>query len=242
MSENMLTNFVNRLLELKRPEVTIVDGRNYATDRMAPILEPVVPHIELYTLQSLVELIEKNLDNIDTADTILHVAETGTVQWKTAAFGPFKQRNLLGVAKNSLSEDFRFGVFMDQEAFRIGLMAQFVEGGHLADVQKVSGNITDSLVSTIVDDGVTQQASVRVGIARVEKVDIPPIVDLAPYRSFREIEQPMGKFVFRIRSGGGDKPPAFALFEADGGAWRLEVVKRIKDWLAVRLPEMTIIA
>lgn len=73
-------------------------------------------------------------------------------------------------------------------------------------------------------------------IARVENVVIPPRVKLAPYRTFIEIEQPESEFVFRARKA--DDLPHFALFEADGGAWRIESMKRIKAYLENKLKDM----
>jgi hypothetical protein len=41
------------------------------------------------------------------------------------------------------------------------------------------------------------------------------------------VEQPESKFVLRIKDG-----PQIALFEADGGEWRLAAMLRIKKFLA----------
>lgn len=54
---------------------------------------------------------------------------------------------------------------------------------------------------------------------------------LRPYRTFREVEQPASRFVLRLQSGQGDGMPKAALFEADGGAWRLTAIEAIARWL-----------
>lgn len=56
------------------------------------------------------------------------------------------------------------------------------------------------------------------------------------YRTFMEIEQPESEFVFRARKA--DSLPHFALFEADGGAWRIEAMKRIKAYLEENLKDI----
>jgi hypothetical protein len=88
-------------------------------------------------------------------------------------------------------------------------------------------------VEDVEDDGISQLTSVRSGIARVENgVKLPNPVELRPYRTFANIEQPLSKFVFRMKDApekGGK--PSFGLFEASGGAWQLEAIAAIKVYL-----------
>jgi hypothetical protein len=51
-----------------------------------------------------------------------------------------------------------------------------------------------------------------------------------PNTSFRELDQPASDFIFRVKNGGG-----FALFEADGGAWKIAAINAIAAWLKNRL-------
>ncbi len=48
------------------------------------------------------------------------------------------------------------------------------------------------------DNGVTQTVQVRKGISFVENKAVRPIVTLAPYRTFQEVQQPASEFVFRV--------------------------------------------
>lgn len=64
---------------------------------------------------------------------------------------------------------------------------------------------------------------------------------LRPYRTFREVEQPASEFVFRLRSLNGEVPWC-ALFEADGGKWKLDAVLKIKAWLEAEELKIPIIA
>jgi hypothetical protein len=65
---------------------------------------------------------------------------------------------------------------------------------------------------------------------------------LSPYRTFRELNQPESAFIFRMRGGGEGKAPQCALFEADGGKWKLDAVQAIKLWLADFCPGIASIA
>lgn len=61
----------------------------------------------------------------------------------------------------------------------------------------------------MVDDGVSQVATARSGVASVGKVVVPNPISLRPYRTFLEVEQQESDFVFRMHEG-----PKLALFGA----------------------------
>lgn len=80
------------------------------------------------------------------------------------------------------------------------------------------------------DDGITQKATVKTGLASRGDAVIPSPVTLKPYRTFTEVDQPESRFVFRMKE---DKYEGVqcALFEADGGAWKLQAMENIKGYL-----------
>ena len=80
------------------------------------------------------------------------------------------------------------------------------------------------------DNGISQMATVRDGVASLAQAKTPNPVTLRPYRTFNEVEQPASQFVFRI-----NKLANLALFEADGGKWKLEAVKNIASYLTKEL-------
>ena len=53
---------------------------------------------------------------------------------------------------------------------------------------------------------------------------------LTPYRIFNEVEQPSSQFIFRINSMAN-----LALFEADGGKWKLDAINNIAAYLKTEL-------
>ena len=83
-----------------------------------------------------------------------------------------------------------------------------------------------------VDNGISQEVSVRTGAVLKEQQTVQPIVHLQPYRTFLEVEQPASDFLLRL-----DKDGRPALYEADGGAWKLEAIANIRTWLIENLPE-----
>lgn len=87
-------------------------------------------------------------------------------------------------------------------------------------------------VSTV-DNGVSQEVSVRTGAVLKEQQIVQPIVHLQPYRTFLEVEQPASDFLLRL-----DKEGHPALYEADGGAWKLEAKRNIAAYLGEKLADL----
>ncbi|EJQ43640.1 hypothetical protein IEQ_04968 [Bacillus cereus BAG6X1-2] len=74
------------------------------------------------------------------------------------------------------------------------------------------GNVVDETLKEIEDNGVTQAEIVNTGTATKGQVKVPNPVEIMPYRTFLEVEQPESRFIFRMREG-----TCCGLFEADGG-------------------------
>ena len=84
-----------------------------------------------------------------------------------------------------------------------------------------------------VDNGISQEVSVRTGAVLKEQQTVRPIVRLQPYRTFLEVEQPASDFLLRL-----DKEGRPALYEADGGAWKLEAKRNIAAYLGEQLADL----
>lgn len=84
-----------------------------------------------------------------------------------------------------------------------------------------------------VDNGVSQEVSVRTGAVLKVQQTVRPIVRLQPYRTFLEVEQPASDFLLRL-----DKEGRPALYEADGGAWKLEAKRNIAAYLGEQLADL----
>ena len=137
---------------------------------------------------------------------------------------------------NAETSEFRFDEWYDQERMMIDLQANFQENEELKLVLKAVGNIEKRNGQEYSDDGVSQVATMKTGIATKSDVIVPNPVELIPYRTFQEVEQPASKFVFRI----GDKEvPAFKIVEGERGIWKNEAVSNIKSFLLERLSDLT---
>ena len=59
---------------------------------------------------------------------------------------------------------------------------------------------------------------------------------LKPFQTFYDVEQVEFPFLIRLQQG-RDEMPEVAFFPADGGAWRYEAQKRIREFLEKNLSE-----
>ena len=227
----MIKEALEYLIGLSKDDVVDVGGKTFSIPKLNPVLESVPAPLMVSTLTSVVEYIKSNVDNRNFP-FVVHVCNPTMVIVKSSLYGAFEQRDHY-VEADASTPDFRFGSWYDHESFIIALQSKFQPSDHLKGVLSLVGNIKDSGVKTYGDDGVTQTVQAKAGIAKVEDVAVPNPVTLVPFRTFVEVEQPASKFVFRMRSG--REMPEMALFEADGGAWKNEAMRNIRDYLGTEM-------
>lgn len=205
-----------------------IHGAIYTNKDLRRVEEPRVKALETTTLTALVDYIKENVDNVNDSNIIVHVESFNRVSLKKE-LNSDKRRECVIVAE-ALTPRIVTDSFIDPERFNIMLQSSFYETEDRNKLLKVSGNIKEESVRSVGDDGVSQAAAIKTGVASVAEVVIPNPVILAPFRTFPEVKQPKSKFIFRMQTG-----PKCALYEADGGAWRNVAMESIKDWLKARL-------
>lgn len=243
-------SFIEKIEEMAKAEIIDVKfrsgpneffPRSFSTKKLYPVAEPTAATLFGATLQGVVDYVTNQAEKDAVDGPFIHVVDTHLVRVHCALEDNGMTRQELFAAVYS-STIFPFGQFLDVEEFVTRLMTQFVDAGDRADLLRFVGNLASEHVVTSVDDGVTQTATVRVGITKKAEGAISNPVRLAPRRTFPEIIQPESPFVVRLRpSNHKDQGMTVALFEADGGLWKVEAIQRIKWWLEDRVPEGTII-
>lgn len=185
--------------------------------------------LHLSTLTSLVDYIlsckERTYD-----DLFVHVKDEGTVYLKGTLLDDGNREELVQVT--AIVPHFNFDTFLDSEQLNIQLQSKFVKSEDRDILLKVIGNIQEDNVRTTGDDGMAQAVTIKTGVASADDVLVPNPVKLAPFRTFLEVEQPESKFIFRMKEG-----PRGAIFEADGGAWRNQAIRNVKDFLMAALED-----
>src|SRR6266849_6465692 len=129
---------------------------------------------------------------------------------------------------------------MDLESFNIALQTVFEDTSERKELLLVVGTVRDEEVQTSTDDCISQSVVAQARLVAAARTPVPNPVRLMPYRTFREVSQPESLFVVRMKRQDGAKP-LVALFEADGGKWKLEAIDNIRAYLAVRITGIPIL-
>ncbi|WMJ88888.1 hypothetical protein [Anaerocolumna sp. MB42-C2] len=188
--------------------------------------------LEMSTLTSLLDYIKSNTDSM-APKMIIHVLAPDKVQLTSMLDADRRREVLISVQANL--PRIRLNEFVIQEEFIIMMQAQFVSDDERKIVTAFAGNVEDKTIANYGDDGVTQKATVKTGLASKEEFEVPNPVTLAPYRTFQEVQQIPSEFVFRMKSS--ERGVFCALFEADGGAWRNAAVEAVAEYLKNQLSD-----
>jgi hypothetical protein len=224
-----------------RSRVYRPDGSGAWSEQVLNLPEVAPSALFFGTLNGLATYLAENRDKLDLATLAAHIHDVRNVSIAGPLLGEFKQRFAYARASldNLVGKDdgFPFGVWLHHENFVIQLQAKFVRTPELERVLAFVGSIRGESVRQVDDDGVTQTVTARAGAVLKSEAAVPNPVSLAPYRTFREVEQPASKFILRLQSGDEGEKPNLALFEADGSSWRVEAISNIALWLKTHLPQ-----
>lgn len=214
-----------------RAQVLEICGKTYSNKNLVRYGSPErASAVEASSLSSMMDYILNCAEEFSGKKMIIQVEGPRNVRLVSFLDGE-RKRECLFSCKAETSE-FRFGQWYDQEEFMIAIQSNFQMTPDLEAIMKFAGNVERKNNQTFSDDGRTQVATMSVGVASKADVIVPNPVELVPYRTFQEVEQPMSQFVFRI----SDKEvPAFKIVEAEGGIWRNEAVSNIKEYFRNRI-------
>lgn len=229
--------------EMRTPEV--VEGRVFTPNDWKEAEEKQYSpnHLALNTLVGLSDYIGSNVDAHDLLKTTIHVVDHATVRLigkLEPEEGRFRRQCFAVSSASSLA--FKFGEYLDAETFVVGLQTQFLPSVDRDGLLATVASIKESAVRETVDDGVAQEVVTSAGVVMKDRARLPNPISLMPYRTFREVAQPMSLFVLRAKGSEGGEKPKLALFEADGGQWKNEAITSIAAWFAQRHPSQAILA
>ncbi|WP_125153126.1 hypothetical protein [Clostridium rectalis] len=203
----------------------------FTTVNLSRVKLPKASTLTVSTLTGFVDYIKSNLDRLPEQ---LLVQVKSHVQVRLySPLNTDREREEYIQAEAILPNNIVYNRFLSTEQFNIMLQSSFVDIGDKDVLLKYTGLVKDEAVKSTGDDGVSQAVTIKTGVASVGQAVVPNPVALAPYRTFPEVQQPTSKFIFRMQQG-----PMAAIFEADGGAWRNQAIKNIKEYLQEELKEM----
>jgi hypothetical protein len=225
----MIKEALQYIVGLGKPEMFYENGQAFSSQKLHLIEEPTAEAIRVRSLSGLVDYLKSNFDEYGCL--MIHVSNPTTVVCFSQLNNDCNRSEY--IKAEAMIPSFDFDRWYDTENFNIKLQSCFVKNEDRDIMLKVVGNIKEETVNTVGDDGVSQAVVAKTGVATVANVKVPNPVVLKPYRTFVEVDQPESEFIFRMQSG-----PRCALFEADGGKWKLDAMNNIKNYLQQELKEL----
>lgn len=230
----MIKKALEYIVGLNKPELVEVGGETYSDKDLYRVKHnPKAETLRLNTLTSLMDYIESGTDKM--ADKMILHVENPELVLLMSKLDEDRERETLIQAMAKIPE-FSFGRFIPHEEFCVALRSRFIETEDQKLLLKFAGTVEAGTVAQYSDDGVTQKATVKTGIASKGDAVVPGLVTLKPYRTFINLEQPESRFLFRMRDGANGVE--CALFEADGGAWKDEARASVHNYLEDAIARM----
>lgn len=226
---------VKAIAELEDLQKTIeVEGQVFSRKDFSPVFfEPRSAAIGGMTLDGLVEYIKTNPEGMDFSRAFIQVDDFATVRLYDGFSGKDKKRTVFyEVDLDKNLPVFPFDQFLPLEEFIIKMGSLFAPTPDLAEVVALVSKVVAQDEIITADNGLSQNLTVKKGVsgAITEGTVSKGSYVLRPFRTFREIQQPESRFILRLRPVEGGLPKA-ALFDADGGSWRLYAVMQIQKYL-----------
>lgn len=227
---------MQKTLDIANPDLHVVEDVNgikttHSTKKLFQVkadAPPETPRVEISTLAGFADLVRSNLEGQDfPSNWLIHVEGERTVALIGRLADKFGRRSSLILAQPVSFKQFQFGQWIPQEEFAINLASLFEDAGDKQYVLNMASSLTNDAATTADDDGFTQRVNLKSGLRMKESATIKPRVDLAPYRTFPELAQPVSSFVLRAKCD-GNAMPYLMLVEADGGKWKIDAIAKIK--------------
>lgn len=229
MENNNIVNDIERIVTENKVQVIEANGRTFATKDLVEIMprKDVAKEIRFSDLSSIVEIVKREMErfvlpiyiNIETEKSVSVITSLDTEKEREKPYS--------AVAEGSR---FNFGGGYDYERFVIAIRSQFIQTPNTANLLQLLKKVSNIESVETSDDGITQSVVAKQGAMLASDVKISPIIRLAPFRTFIEVEQPDSDFLFRISDRN-----VFALYEADGGAWKIKAKKNIRAFFEATL-------
>lgn len=213
-------------------------GIEYDRKTWKPVEPPSHETLLVKTLQAFSDYVLH--EKPDPSVWVVHVVDPTKVRLVSDTENETKQRNVLLTANAIVPSQDKFGSWLSQDEFSIWLQTTFVPNDEFEKLLKLAGNVKAQAISVSADDGVSQEATIQRGVATVEREGVRAKRELRAWRSFNEVEQVGGWYLFRLRAA--KDSVEMSLHPVIDASWSLKAMKEIKTFLDEKLQGYTILA
>lgn len=228
----MLRDFVEKLVELAAPTTYEIDDHTYSSEALRRIDPPKYKPepISVTGLDSICKLV-KNEAKAVGRKIFIRIAAYNQV----SVFSTYDDQYERAYLYRCEADTPRVSVdrYMPYEKAVIELRSLYIPNEGSEYLLNLLGSISSESKVTSSDNGVTQTVEAKSGISLLQNVQVKPRVNLRPFRTFIEVDQPESEFLLRI-SGNGE----IGLYEADGGVWKLEATRNVAAYFEKELKDL----
>lgn len=230
----MIAEAIQKIIELAKPSIELVDGNLYSDKPMQYIAtrKKCVREMAISGLPGLVQMVKSEAALYATPEDpmFVEIVDPRNVRVFSSIDNDLDRSTWYHAEADV--PGFKSG-YRSYEEFVIELRSRFVENEGSLYLLDLFSRMDINERSVSEDNGITQQVTVRQGISLKDVETVRPIVELMPYRTFFEAEQPESEFLVRV-----DREGSIGLFEADGGMWKLMAKLYVASWLEEQLAEL----
>lgn len=235
----MIQKALQYLVSLAENKTYEIGGQTYSDHD----LHRVVPHIErpskinFASLDGIVKAIRTEIERV-TCPIFVSVSAHDKVEVFTTYRSDNMERDSLYTAIPELPR--RPGEWNSYDDAMIILRSRYIQNEGTEYILGLLSHISDDNNVQSNDNGLSQQVTVKQGVSLSAKAAVKPRVVLKPFRTFLEVDQPESEFLLRLRPGDKDKgiEAQIGLFEADGGAWKLDAKHYIAAYFEKSLADL----
>jgi hypothetical protein len=234
----MIQEALSYLVEIGKQQLyrEQIGGLEYANQDLKLIKPPRAAALGFARLQGFADFVNLKNEAIDAEHVIIHVASPARVDFVSTLTEFYRDREAYAAAVYAIA-GFPFREFMTPDNFVIAVQSLIVDDdkGERGRLLEIVGNAAAEQITTSTDDGVSQTIAAKSGVTLLKKKEVQNPFTLSPYRTFAEVTQPASSFILRARQSGEHQMPMFALFECDNGAWQIDAIASIAEWLKAKV-------
>lgn len=226
---------IDKIEEMSTARIDEIDGRPvFVNSKGVQLIKIPPPEIQnLFSLTQLVNFIKMQVESDESADKyFVNVDSYHRVSLHQLAYLT-DSGSICTVATADFSDmyaGFKFGEHKSQEQFIIDVMTKFQDTDERKKLLAFVSSVRAEKIKGSIDDGFSQSVAVKAGVSLVESKSVQNLWVLTPFMTFPEVHQPKVPYMLRLHQR-DDELPKFALYECDGGLWRVNLTIDVREYL-----------
>lgn len=228
---------VKAILEAADPYIQEIDGQRFSNQSMKPVIPQLRNAVGLESLSSLWNYMAYLKGFEFEEHMLLIVRSFPQVSLVLAEPDKYGRTVVIAQCDGIRLQPFEFGGYLDQATIMTALQTQFVQNDGVEYLLKFLGSLADSNVIEGFDNGLSQSVTVKKSVASKGVEHVQRVVELRPYRTFIELEQPESPFIVRMKAR-ENQLPLCALIETDGGKWKIGAMEKVRTYLNEAVKEI----